>query len=226
MSRELLLVGAALGAAVAVLLIWPGHSTLRTATPAREPGVIHGLWIRLRPGAPPPIVELLAALSAELAAGQPTVLALQGAVAGLEPNPCPRALAACRTGADVPAALRADARAPGAAPLRGLAACWEVSDRSGAGLAMAVTRMAVGLRAAAESDAQLEGEIAAVRSSARLLAGLPLLGLLIGQWIGADPLAWLAGSWVGRGVLTAGVTFQLVGMLWLHRMVRSTQAAL
>ncbi len=226
MSRELLLVGAALGAAVAVLLIWPGHSTPGAVTPARGPGVMHRLWIRLRPGAPPPIVELLAALSAELAAGQPTVLALQGAVAGLEPNPCPQALAACRTGGDVPAALRADARASGAAPLRGLAACWEVSDRSGAGLAMAVTRMAAGLRAAAESDAQLEGEIAAVRTSARLLAGLPLLGLLIGQWIGADPLAWLAGSWVGRGVLIVGVTFELVGILWLHRMVRSTQAAL
>jgi tight adherence protein B len=86
--------------------------------------------------------------------------------------------------------------------------------------------MAAGLRAAAESDAQLEGEIAAVRTSARLLAGLPLLGLLIGQWIGADPLAWLAGSWLGRGVLIVGVTFELVGILWLHRMVRSTQAAL
>ena len=126
----------------------------------------------------------------------------------------------------MPAALRADARVVGVAPLRGLAACWEVADRSGAGLALAVTRMAAGLRAAAESDAQLEGEIAAVRTSARLLAGLPLLGLLIGQWIGADSLAWLAGGWLGRGVLAAGVALQLLGIAWLHRMVRSTRAAL
>lgn len=222
----MLLVGAAIGAAVAVLLMWPGHPLPRNSSPARGPGAIDGLWARLRPGVPPPTVELLSALAAELAAGQPTVLALQGAAAGLEPNPCPQALAACRTGGDVPAALRADAQVGGAAPLRGLAACWEVADRSGAGLALAVTRMASGLRAAAESDAQLEGEIAAVRTSARLLAGLPLLGLLIGQWIGADPLAWLAGGWLGRGVLAAGMAFQLVGIAWLRRMVRSTRAAL
>ena len=222
----MLLVGAAMGAAVAVLLMWPGHPPSRTASPARGPRAIDGLWARLVPGVRPPTVELLSALAAELAAGQPTVLALQGAAVGLEPNPCPQALAACRTGGDVPSALRVDAQAVGAAPLRGLAACWEVADRSGAGLALAVTRMASGLRAAAESDAQLEGEIAAVRTSARLLAGLPLLGLLIGQWIGADPLAWLVGGWWGRAVLAAGVAFQVVGIAWLHRMVRSTRAAL
>jgi tight adherence protein B len=135
-------------------------------------------------------------------------------------------MAACRTGADVAGALRADARAPGARALRGLAACWEVSERSGAGLSVAVSRLAEGLRAAADAEAQLAGEVAAVRTSARLLAGLPLLGLLIGQWIGADPVAWLTGSWVGRAVLLTGVALQLLGMAWLRHMVASTRDGL
>ena len=145
----------------------------------------------------PPIPELLSALAAELAAGQPTVLALESAAVGLEPHPCPQAIAACRTGADVASALRADARAPGCRALRGLAACWEVSERSGAGLSVAVSRLAEGLRAGADAEAQLAGEVAAVRTSARLLAGLPLLGLLIGQWIGAEPCG-VADGQLGR----------------------------
>jgi tight adherence protein B len=98
-----------------------------------------------------------------------------------------------------------------------------VSERSGAGLSVAVARLAGGLRASAEADAQLVAEIAAVRTSARLLAGLPLLGLLIGQWIGADPLTWLTGSWVGRIVFVLGVALQVAGITWLHRMVAATR---
>jgi tight adherence protein B len=89
-----------------------------------------------------------------------------------------------------------------------------------------VSRLAEGLRAAADAEAQLAGEVAAVRTSARLLAGLPLLGLLIGQWIGADPVAWLTGSWVGRAVLLTGVALQLLGMAWLRHMVASTRDGL
>jgi tight adherence protein B len=122
--------------------------------------------------------------------------------------------------------LRADARTPGARALRGLAACWEVSERSGAGLAVAVSRLAESLREGAETQAQLAAEVAAVRTSARLLAGLPLLGLLIGQWIGAQPWAWLMGSWVGRAALLTGVTLQVLGMLWLRHMVAAVRDTL
>jgi tight adherence protein B len=222
-SREVLVVCAALAAAGAVLLLSPGRVEVRT-----RPGIslIDRLLGRLRPATPPAIPELLSALAAELSAGQPTRLALESAAVGLEPHPCPQAIAAGRTGADVARALRADARAPGARALRGLAACWEVSERSGAGLSLAVSRLAEGLRAGADAEAQLAGEVAAVRTSARLLAGLPLLGLLIGQWIGAEPVAWLTGSWVGRAVLLTGVALQLLGMAWLRHMVAATRDGL
>jgi tight adherence protein B len=216
---------AALTAAGAVLLLGPAR---RTEGSVARPGTtwVDSLERRLRPAAPAPIAELLSALAAELAAGQPTVLALESAALGLEPPPCPHAVAACRTGADVASALRADARAPGCQALRGLAACWEVSERSGAGLTVAVSQLADSLRAGTDAEAQLAGEVAAVRTSARLLAGLPLLGLLIGQWIGANPLAWLTGSWVGRAVLLTGVALQLLGMAWLHHMVAATRDGL
>ena len=223
MSRDVLVLCAAIAAAGAVLLLGAARSADGPAGRRRESSWIDDLVSRLRPAAPPPMAELFSALAAELSAGQPTGLALEAAAAGLEPHPCPRAIAACSTGADVPHALRADARTPGAQALRGLAACWEVSERSGAGLAVAVSRLAESLRAGADADAELAGEVAAVRTSARLLAGLPLLGLLIGQWIGAEPLVWLTSTWVGRGTLLAGLALQLLGMAWLRHMVAATR---
>lgn len=226
MNRDLLVLCAAVAAGIAVLMIRPARPP--EGVPGGRTGTSRAdqVLARLRPAAAPPITELLSALAAELSAGQPTGPALESAVVGLEPHPCPQAIAACRSGADVAAALRSDARAPGAHALRGLAACWEVSERSGAGLAVAVSRLSASLRAVAEADGELAGEVAAVRASARMLAGLPLLGLLIGQWIGAEPLAWLTGSWVGRAVLLTGVALQLLGMAWLRRMVSATRGRL
>lgn len=228
MSRSWLVVVAALGAATAVAALLPAAQPWARARDgtvwASLPRVARGL--RLRPAPRPPVLELLSALSAELAAGQPTGPALDASAAGLTPNPCPEALAAVRMGGNVAEALRRDATASGAQALRALAACWEVAEHSGAGLATAVHRLADGLRASDQADAQLSGEIAAVRTSARLLAGLPLLGLAIGHWIGADPVAFLTGSWAGRGVLVAGLTLQVAGMVWLHRLVATTRAGL
>lgn len=226
MSREVLLVCAACAAGCAVVLGWPG----RRRDPASGPGRLRGWWQRsgdlLRPGRPPPIAEFLSALAAELSAGQPTGAALLAAVRDLDRAPCPQAVVAVTGGGDVAAALRRDAEARGGYPLRGLAACWEVAERSGAGLSVAVGRLAESVRAATEADAQLRAELAAVRTSAWILAALPGLGLAMGHWIGAQPLTWLLGGWVGRVVAIVGICLQLVGGTWLHLMVSRTRARL
>lgn len=184
------------------------------------------LTARLRPRPAASVGELLAGLTSELGAGQPTTTALLEAAAGLPTVPCPRAVRAASTSGNVAEALRLDARETNSAGLRSLAACWEVAERSGAGLALAVSRLAEGLRASEQARAELDSEVAAVRTSARLLAGLPAFGLLVGQWIGAEPLVWLTGTWTGRIVLAAGLALQAVGLLWLHRMVSAVREGL
>lgn len=190
-------------------------------------GAVPGWWrSRLGSRQPMPILELMEGLAAELAAGQPTRFALASAAADLPRPACPRAVRAARSGGDVAAALRQDARAPGAGDLRALAACWEVAEHSGAGLQLAVARMAAGLRASEQARAQLAAEVAAVAATARILAALPLAGLAIGQWVGADPLSWLVGGWAGRGVLALGLVLQAGGLLWLRAMVARARAGL
>ncbi|MDO9496612.1 MAG: hypothetical protein Q7J48_12990, partial [Nocardioides sp.] len=78
------------------------------------------------------VLELCEQLSADLGAGQPPGTALQRAAvtwSALAP-----AAEAQRIGSDVPGALREAARQPGADDLRLVAAAWQLTHRTGAGL--------------------------------------------------------------------------------------------
>lgn len=174
----------------------------------------------------PDVGSLLAALSAELDAGQALDTALEQACLGLDPVPCPRALAAARIGADVAQALRADADALSSSGLRALAACWLVAGRSGAGLSASIQRLAAAQRAAERARGELLAEVATVRASARLLAGLPVVGLLLGIGLGAEPLTWLGSTWAGRSVLLCGLALQAVGLVWMRRIVARAQGGI
>jgi tight adherence protein B len=171
------------------------------------------------------VLELVTALVAELEAGVPPDVALCNAAAVLEQPPCRSALRAVRVGGDVVDALRRDAQEPGCDGLRAVAACWQVSVGSGSGLSHALTLVLCGLRAEAQSRAALDGEVAGVRASARILALLPVLGVAVGAWTGAHPLGWLLSTGPGRFALVAGLLLQGVGMLWLRRIVGSAQGA-
>ncbi len=217
---------AAVWAGLAVGTLIPGMPSFRPAGPGPASRLAGLIRERIRPAAPAPALELVTGLVAELSAGQPTDAALRCAATGLTPNPCPQAVSATEHGGSVAEALRRDAAESGSLGLSAVAACWEVAEHSGAGLASALQRLADGLRSSDQANAQLSGEIAAVRSSARLLAGLPVLGLAVGQWIGAQPLVFLTASWPGRGVLAGGLGLQAVGVLWLHRMVAKVRAEL
>jgi tight adherence protein B len=174
----------------------------------------------------PDVGALLAALAAELDAGQTTDVALQEACRGLDPPPCPRALAAARMGSDVATALREDAQMTSSAGLRALAACWQVASRSGSGLSASVHRLARAHRASARARGELVAELATVRASARLLACLPIVGLLFGIGLGAQPLTWLSATWIGRLTFAAGMALQGVGLLWLRRITARAEAGI
>ena len=191
---------------------------MTAASPARR------LPLRRRPA--PDVTTLLSALGAELDAGQALEVALDEASRGLDPVPCPRALAAARIGGDVADALRADAEAWSSPGLRALAACWLVAGRSGSGLSASVHRLARAQRASARARGELMAEMATVRASARLLAGLPLVGLLFGMALGAEPLTWLGSTWVGRLALVGGVVLQAAGLLWMHRITARAEAGI
>lgn len=134
-------------------------------------------------------------------------------------------LAAARFGGDVPGALTDAARQPGADGLVGLAACWRVAVDRGAGLAAGLDRLEGALRAERDQRCDLRAQLAGSRSTAVMLAGLPVLGLLLGAGLGADPLRVLLHSGPGLGCLLVGGALEGVGLWWAMRIVRGAEAA-
>lgn len=134
-------------------------------------------------------------------------------------------LAAARFGGDVPGALAAVARRPGAEGLLGLAACWRVAVDQGAGLAAGLDRLEGALRAERDQRADLRAQLAGARSTAWMLAALPVLGLSLGAALGADPLHVLLHTGTGLGCLLVGGLLEGVGMWWATRIVRGAEAA-
>lgn len=222
----------------------PGRSRLHelTAPPApgkwrtRTAGVAARLGRALRPGRAGreaaawrrSCIELCQALVAELVTGHAPGEALARAVAAADP-PDPMLLrlvtAAARDGGDVPAALTEAAQRPGTEGLRRLAACWRVSVAAGGGLTSLVEGVAASLREAEAHRQDLAAQLAGPRATARLLAGLPLLGILMAAALGMRPVAFLFGSPVGIVCLVAGLALDAAGVLWIRRMVAAAEQA-
>ncbi|MCH5675125.1 type II secretion system F family protein [Streptomyces gilvus] len=173
------------------------------------------------------VIALCSALAGEVRAGrQPGEALLRAARdSGGLGDAQAAVLAAARFGGDVPGALSGAARQPGAEGLLGLAACWRVAVDQGAGLAAGLDRLEAALRAERDQRADLRAQLAGARSTALMLAGLPVLGLLLGTALGADPLHVLLHSGAGLGCLLIGGLLEGLGMWWALGIVRRAGAA-
>jgi len=130
-----------------------------------------------------------------------------------------RAVAArARLGADVTAGLRAAARTS-ALPAHWdrLAVCWQLASDHGLAIA---TLMRAAQRDIAERQrfsARVSSSMAGARATAAILAGLPVLGVLLGQLIGARPLSFLLSGHTGGWFLVVGAMLACGGLLWSDR---------
>ena len=130
-----------------------------------------------------------------------------------------RAVAArARLGADVSAGLRAAARSS-ALPSQWerLAVCWQLASDHGLAIA---TLMHAAQRDVAERQrfsTRVASSMAGARATAAILAGLPVLGVLLGQLIGARPLSFLLSGHAGGWLLVVGSALACAGLLWSDR---------
>ena len=129
-------------------------------------------------------------------------------------------------GGNVVDALRSDARVPGCELLLSVSACWSVAQGTGAGLAESLRRAVEADREDDDVRTQLAAHLSAPRATARMLAGLPILGLVLGIAMGGDPLAWLLGAPLGIGCLVGGLALTALGLLWTSRIAARVEALL
>lgn len=160
------------------------------------------------------VSECCDVVAAELAAGQPPAFALRAAVASW---PGLRVVAdTAELGGDVPASLRAAAQAPGASALELLAGAWVVSLRTGAGLADAAAQVARSVGQDQALARLVAGELASARATAKLMAVLPVLALLMGSGAGGDPWDFLLGTPWGTACLAGGLALTFAGLWWIE----------
>jgi len=75
------------------------------------------------------------------------------------------------------------------------------------------------LRAEAQTQGDREAALAGPQTTARLLLALPLLGLLLGVVLGANPLEVMLSGGVGTMTFLVGALLLLAGRWWISRLV-------
>ena len=70
------------------------------------------------------------------------------------------------------------------------------------------------------ADRERSGEVTGSRTSGYVMAVLPMLGLMLGAGMGADPVHVLMASPVGNVLLLVGMSLTCGGLLWSARIVR------
>lgn len=130
-----------------------------------------------------------------------------------------RAVAArARLGADVTAGLHSAARTsalPG--QWNRLAVCWQLASDQGLAIATLMRAAQRDITERQRFSARVTAAMAGARATATILAGLPLLGVVLGQLIGARPLTFLLGGHAGGWLLVIGLSLACGGLLWCDR---------
>lgn len=141
-----------------------------------------------------------------------------GAVAGALRTITARA----RLGADVAAGMLGVARCS-ALPEQWerLAVCWQLAQSHGLGIGSLMHTAQRDLIERERFSSRVEAGMAGARTTAAVLAGLPVIGIGLGQLIGADPVGFLLSGGLGDWLLAIGVLLACAGLLWCDRITGS-----
>lgn len=153
---------------------------------------------------------------------EPALLAA-ASVAGAHQSAFEAGARAVRDGTDIVAAMSGGGTSRPAPELALIAQAWALAEVTGAPLADVLGRVDDDVQARRAQVRAVASALAGPRSSAALLAALPVLGVVLGTAMGGRPLAVLFASAGGQWLLCAGVMLDVAGLLWTSRLVSSAE---
>lgn len=101
-----------------------------------------------------------------------------------------------------------------------VADAWQVAERYGLALAELLSATRADLAARLEFRSRTDAALAGARATAAILAVLPVLGIGLGQLMGAAPLEVLLFSSAGTYLLPLGTGLACAGLLWADEITR------
>lgn len=128
--------------------------------------------------------------------------------------------ARARLGGDVAAGMRDVARLsslPG--HWESLAVCWQLAQTRGLAIATLMKAAQGDIVERERFAARVHAGMAGARATAAVLAGLPAIGIALGQLIGANPVDFLTRGGAGGWLLVIGVMLACGGLLWSDRII-------
>jgi tight adherence protein B len=104
-----------------------------------------------------------------------------------------------------------------------LAAAWSVATGAGAPLAGCLRELAASFRQLGQLQRDVQVALAGPEATARMVMGLPVIGIVFGALMGFDTLRTLFATLPGLLCLVAGSVLMVAGSRWNARLVRSAQ---
>ncbi|WP_395729146.1 type II secretion system F family protein [Nakamurella sp.] len=217
-----------MGAAVAAAALLAaaalaGPAGVVTATMLGATGLLLGRGLlaeRRRRRALPDVLRGLRMLNRELRAGADPLAAVDGAgraCRGAGAQVLGRLAVLMQSGSD------GDSTDPVAEPedrvLDVLRSGWLLSRRHGVAFGRVVSGIADELSDEVAGEQARAAQLAGPRMSGYVMAGLPLMGLLLGAGMGVNPVGVLLDSAAGHFLLVVGVALMCGGLLWSARIV-------
>ncbi len=123
----------------------------------------------------------------------------------------------------MPAALEAEAarRPEVARDLRRVAGAWALAEQHGVPLADLLAGVHADLRWRLAYAGRVGAALAGPRATAAVLTALPVLGILLGELVGAAPLQVLRSGVLGQVLVVSGVGLAAAGAAWTRAVLRS-----
>jgi tight adherence protein B len=163
-------------------------------------------------------------LKSQLQAGVNQVDALRFAVSRAPEFAFQNTRQALTTQASAYSALHEDSKVYKVASLASCANLLELSSQSGSSIHEALTHVADKLMMRRNQEQLIATELASTKATVFVLAGLPIIGAGMGLMLGSDSISWLLGSTAGRVCLALGIALELLGWLWIKRLLNRALA--
>jgi tight adherence protein B len=172
------------------------------------------------------VPDFLYALAAELRVGRSiasAVAAAAGCGGPLEPS-LTRLARSVERGADMADELTALATQPGVERFEAVAAAWRATSPLGASMSGVLERLGEGYEHDDAADDELRAALAGPRSTVVMLTCLPIMGIALGQSVGAHPTRLLLHRPLGWALISGAIVLDAAGVLWSRRIVTAALA--